>query len=99
MSPNPDVLPRSRTVAGSSGSSCTPSRIPVRRTHGRRMDTVRSLVRPYANATARLSTVCKPCTSFDVGEQGSITQLLQPKIVDESGKRELALIEGSRADR
>mgnify|MGYP003693630339 CR=1 FL=1 len=40
------VLPRSRTMAGSAGSSCTPSRMPVRRTHGRRTDTVKSLVMP-----------------------------------------------------
>ena len=35
----------------------------------------------------------------DIGEQNRITQLLQPEIVNECGKRELALVEGAGADR
>ena len=35
----------------------------------------------------------------DIGEQSWIAQLLQPEIVDERGKSELALIEGAGADR
>ena len=35
----------------------------------------------------------------DIGKQSWITQLLQPEIVNECGKRELALIEGAGADR
>ena len=35
----------------------------------------------------------------DIGEQSWIAQLLQPEIVDEQGKGELALIEGTSANR
>ena len=35
----------------------------------------------------------------NVREQRRFTQLLEPKIIDESGKSELALIEGASADR
>jgi hypothetical protein len=35
----------------------------------------------------------------NIGEQSWIAQLLQPEIVNEHGKSELALIEGASADR
>ena len=96
----PEVLPRSRTMAGSAGSSCTPSRMPVRRTHGRRTDTVKSLVMPKASARARaLDRLQSMDVVADIGEQSWIAQLFQPEIVDEHGKSVLALIEGAGADR
>jgi hypothetical protein len=35
----------------------------------------------------------------DIGEQSRIAQLLQPEIINEGGKGELALIEGASANR
>ena len=74
--------------------------MPVRRTHGSRTDTMKSLVTPSAEcedpALDRLQAVN---VVVDIGEQGLVAQLLEPDVFDEGGNCELALIERSGTDR